>query len=209
MLTPAGVADRSAISSTRNSHLRRVRASAALYSLGNVGLFDKLLGRPARRPAEIYTTLRAHALTVTRAALNLAEDSASPIHGVVMDTGTREGVATLVCLLDGSVSLYTSTGGGTIGGGQHDSVRRACTELLAMTNQYAQDFIAACRPTSVHPLPGSREVFFHLLTTQGVYSARCREEALIRQQDPFSALFSHCHHVIAALRETQEKHEKE
>ena len=57
-------------------------------------------------------------------------DSAST-WGAVMETGYPNGVASLVCLRDGTTSLYTSTGGGIIGGGAHDPVVRANHALLA------------------------------------------------------------------------------
>jgi hypothetical protein len=56
------------------------------------------------------------------------------------------------------VSLYLSTGGGVIGGGQQESVRTACVEMLSITNQYAEDFIAACEPVSTFAMPGEGEV---------------------------------------------------
>ena len=35
-----------------------------------------------------------------------------------------------MCVADGTTSLYTSGGGGTLGAGAHDSVRRAATAYL-------------------------------------------------------------------------------
>ena len=39
-----------------------------------------------------------------------------------MDMGTRNATATLVGLADGTTSLYLSTGGAVIGGGEHPQV---------------------------------------------------------------------------------------
>jgi hypothetical protein len=78
------------------------------------------------------------------------------------------------------------------------------SRLLSITNEYAQDYIAACQPVSTFPLPAEGEVFFYLLTSNGVYQAKCREDALAEQRDPFSALFNNCHTVMSELRETEQ-----
>jgi hypothetical protein len=49
-------------------------------------------------------------------------------------------------------------------------------------------------------LPAEGEIFFYLLTSDAVYQAKCREDALTEQRDPFSALFN-CHSVMSELRE--------
>ena len=166
--------------------------------------FGELFGGSRRRENGVYEGLRNRALNVTLAELGLKPDPEAPIHAVVMDTGYPEAVATFVCLRDGTVSLYLSTGGGVIGGGQQESVRKACFEMLSITNQYAQDFIAACEQVSTFPLPRQGEVFFYLVTSDAVYQARCMEDALAEQRDPFSALFNNCHAVMSEVREIEE-----
>src|SRR5688572_16670054 len=47
------------------------------------------------------------------------------IRAVVFDWGMGNGSATLVAFDDGTTSLYFSGGGGIIGAGAHDAVRRA------------------------------------------------------------------------------------
>lgn len=103
------------------------------------------------------------------------------------------------------MSLYLSTGGGVIGGGQQESVRSACVEMLSITNQYAEDFTAACEPVSTFAMPGEGEVFFYLVTSSGVFQAQCMEDALTAQRDPFSALFNNCHAVMSEVRKIEEK----
>ncbi len=169
-----------------------------------MGFVDKLFGRSGPPENEIYRNLRNRALHVTTAELGLDPDPKAPIYAVIMETGYPEAIATFVCLLDGTVSLYLSNGGGVIGGGQREPVRDACLEMLSLTNKYAQDFIAACKPVSSFPLPGTGEVFFYMLTTDAVYQARCKEDALGEQRDPFSALFNNCHAVMTEVREIEQ-----
>lgn len=169
-----------------------------------MGLVGKLLGKSGPPENDVYHRLRTRALNVTTAALGLEPDPKAPIHAVIMETGYPEVIATVACLRDGTVSLYLSTGGGVIGGGENESVRSACFEMLSITNKYAQDFIAACEPVSTFPLPRQGEVFFYLITSDGAYQARCMEDALAEQRDPFSALFNNCHAVMTEVREIEE-----
>jgi hypothetical protein len=169
-----------------------------------MGLLGKLFGGSPPPENDVYVGLRNRALNVTSAELGVDPDSSAPIHAVIMETGYPEAVATFACFRDGTVSLYLSTGGGVIGGGQQESVRSACFEMLSITNKYAQDFIAACKPVSTFPLPGKGEVLFYLATSDAVYQARCREDALVAQRDPFSALFNNCHAVLAEVRKIEE-----
>ena len=167
-----------------------------------MGFVRKLFGGSRPKEAEVYHDLRSQALSVTTAQLGLESDPKTPIHAVLMETGYPEAVATLACLRDGTVSLYLSTGGGVIGAGQHENVRSACLEMLSLTNKYAKDFIAACQRVSTFPLPGKGEVFFYLVTDGGVYQAKCAEDALVAERDPFSALFNNCHAVMSEVRKT-------
>src|SRR5690348_17043141 len=79
-------------------------------------------------PADVYVGLRNQILTLDPARAGFAGQA---LWGCVMDTGYPSGAATLVCLSDGTTSLYTSTGGGMIGGGAHEQVVRANAGLLA------------------------------------------------------------------------------
>jgi hypothetical protein len=169
-----------------------------------MGVFGKLFGRSGPPENDVYHNLRHRALNVRPSELGVEPDPEAPIYAVIMETGYPDAVATFACFRDGTVSLYLSTGGGVIGGGEHEDVRDACLEMLSITNKYAQDFIAACNRVSTFPLPSEGEVFFHLLTAEGVYQARCMEHALAEQRDPFSALFNNCHAVMSEVRKIEE-----
>jgi hypothetical protein len=169
-----------------------------------MGFIGKLFGRSGPPENDAYRDLRNRALNVTTAELGLEPDPKAPIHAVIMETGDQGTVSTFVCLRDGTVSLYFSTGGGVIGGGQHESVRSACFEMLSITNKYAPEFIAACERVSTFALPGDGEAFFYLIASDGVYQAQCREDALAEQRDPFSALFNNCHAVMSEVRQIEE-----
>ena len=168
-----------------------------------MGFLDRWFGRREEPPADIYAGLRNRALSITPEELGLAPDAQAPIYGVVMETGFPDSVATFVCLGDGTVSLYTSRGGGVIGGGQHEGVRAACLEMFAFANRYAQEFLAAAPPAPTRPLPTPGKVRFYLLTSRGVHGAKCSEQELVEQRDPFSRLFVACNRVMTALRQIE------
>jgi hypothetical protein len=64
-------------------------------------------------PAETVGDLRQNALTVTPEDLGLAPTTERPdVWDVLMETGYPDAVATLVCLADGTTSMYFSNGAG-------------------------------------------------------------------------------------------------
>lgn len=166
-----------------------------------MGLFSRLTGksRPDDNP---YDGLRQQVLRVQPGDIGLQVSAENPIFGVVMETGMGRDVATFLCLADGTVSLYLSTGGGVIGAGQHAAVRVASDEMLRLTNEYAAAYIAACG-SAPGRIPKNGMVHFHLLTGDGVHTAECRESDLQAQQDPFANLYSNCHQVMAEVREAE------
>jgi len=121
------------------------------------------------RPPETaeYHELRKQVLRGTRAQFGLApEPKSTAPWGVVMDWGIDNRVVTVVALSDGSASLYYSSGGGLIGGGQsHDSVRKAAKKAVAIASEVQGEL----KRTSNFSLPGAGEVRFYLLTDVGVF----------------------------------------
>jgi hypothetical protein len=53
--------------------------------------------------------------------------------GVIMDWVVSNATATVIAFSDGHASIYLSTGGGFIGGGEsHESVRNAAKKMVAI-----------------------------------------------------------------------------
>lgn len=123
------------------------------------------------------------------------------VWGVLMETGYPEGAATLAAMADGSASLYFSTGGGVLGGGDHPSVNAAARKLVEL----AGGRLAELSPTSEFPLPARGEVTFYVLTTNGVLRSGARQDTLGAGEHPLSELFFAGHEVITGLREMSER----
>jgi len=95
-----------------------------------MGLFTWLFGcsdkeKPAStdspnnyEQAEVYRDMRNLVFSLSPERIGLAKDTEEPI-AILMETGYPEAVASLVCIADGTTSLYLSSGGGVIGAGEH------------------------------------------------------------------------------------------
>ena len=153
---------------------------------------------PVREPGAVERDLRNLALTTPPADLGLSPSAGHPnVFGVIMDTGFPESWVTLVALVDGTTSLYFGTGGGAIGAGEHESVRRETLALLSLAERYVQQLAAV----DEFPLPPNGEVRFYLRTYAGARSAQAPQETLGAGAHALSPLFFAAHAVITAILE--------
>ncbi len=147
---------------------------------------------PPERPAEIYLGLRSQIFSLVPSEIGLD----SPLWGCVLETGYPNGTATLVCLGDGTTSLYTSTGGGIIGGGFHEAVAKANANLLHVVNQY----LAEMPSSADQSLPTAGKVIIRAMTSSGQRRFEELEVELGGGRSPMSPVFYAAHGVITELR---------
>jgi len=77
-------------------------------------------------PMEVYLGLRNIWFTTKPEDLGITFESESKVpYAIVMDMGINGDTATIVSSITGDESMYTSTGGGIIGGIDHENVRKA------------------------------------------------------------------------------------
>lgn len=149
--------------------------------------------------------LRRQALTVDPEELDLASTAQHPcVWCLLMETGVGERTASLLAVVDGTVSLYFSTGGGVIGAGGVDAVRAAALEMIKV----AEEFVDQMEPTTEYPLPADGMVRFYLRTFSGTFTAEAEGIALGRGATPLAPLFIAGHTVISAIREADERRTK-
>jgi hypothetical protein len=118
-----------------------------------------------------------------------------------MEIGTGGGVASVVVVSDGTTSLYTSSGGGLIGAGDHESVAATNRTFLATIDRLR----AAIPATPAFPLPLDDEVRFSVRWPDGTRgSAVAPEEELAAGGHSLSPAFAAGHDVISAMREIEE-----
>jgi len=146
----------------------------------------------------VIDDLRSMALSMTSEKLGLSQENyPNEVWGILMETGFDDGSFTLLVLADGTTSLYFSNGGGSIGSGTHDSVKKASTNLLSGANHYRDK----TRPVLEYPYPSSGEV---KLGRNGVTSYSAKERELGENRDTLSQLFHASHVVISKLRQVEE-----
>jgi hypothetical protein len=145
--------------------------------------------------------LRDMVLHTPPAELGFAATPEHPhVYGVLMEMGYPTATATLACLVDGSTSLYFSSGGGIIGGGEHPQVAALSKQVVGG----AEHFLDALEATTEFPLPEPGRVRFQVLTFDGAWTGEAGDEELGAGGARLSPLFFAGHRVIAALRTLQQ-----
>lgn len=153
-------------------------------------------------PAEMSDELRTMVLNLNPKDIGLTKENfPHPVYALVMETGFPEGSFTLSSVADGSTSLYFSNGGGIIGGGEHEDVRKASNYLLSG----AQHFYDKAKKVAEFPKPDAGNVIFYFVAFDGVRSYVASEDDLGNEKDELSSLFFAAHNVITELRKIDEK----
>ena len=121
---------------------------------------------------------------------------------VVMDWYLTSGLASVVAAFDGSASIYLSSGGGFIGGGQgRAEIRAAAAHAIKIADQC----IAHFEPVSAADLPERGTVYFYARTATALVRGTASEKALSEGTDPLQALGGAMQSVITQYRLFQTK----
>src|SRR5688500_15913068 len=95
----------------------------------------KTKANPSKENA--FEGLRNIAFTTTPEQLGLSLPAGKTIvYGVIMDWGMGSATATTVSYQTGDASLYLSSGGGVIGGGQHPNVNSAAKQFVSLAQTF-------------------------------------------------------------------------
>lgn len=145
--------------------------------------------------------MRTMALNLKAEEIGLTpENFPNEVFGVLMETGFENGSFTLLVIADGTTSLYFSNGGGIIGAGTHENVKKASATLLEGANYFRPQ----TKSVSTFPYPSNAEVKFYFIGRSGVTTYSAKEVDLGENRDPFSNLFHASHMVISELRQIEE-----
>lgn len=157
-----------------------------------------------RSGAEMFAGLRNQILTLDPAQAGFKpDDPTTGVWGFLMETGYPGATASVVCLRDGTTSLYTSSGFGIIGAGEHEVVRQANARLFDELDQRLGDFTASEYTT----LPQDGETVLRALTIDGQKLRTAREEEFGEGRDSCSGVFFAAHGVLTELRIIDEANE--
>lgn len=142
--------------------------------------------------------MRRAVLTLDPSEVGL-DRSHGEVWGTVMDASTADGGwYSLVCLADGTTSLYTSSTFGVIGAGQWPHIAQASTAFL----QQVAESLELFEPARTHELPPPLFVALRALTWQGERWVVAPEEDLVDERHAASPLFHAAHDVIGLIRMT-------
>ena len=146
-----------------------------------------------------YEGLRNMAFTVSpdTLGLNLSKDK-TEVYGVIMDWEMGGAVATTIAYMTGDASMYTSTGGGVIGGGQHQNVNSAAKQLIKV----AQIYLDKAVKTETTPLPQTDNVKFYILTNKGIYVGQEVMSNFENNSSKWLGLFEQSNIVLTELRKS-------
>lgn len=154
----------------------------------------------SQSPAEVYDGLRTAALEVTEATVGKAPPEHPNVLGAVIDIPREAGMASVVTMADGTTSMYTSAGGGTIGAGAHEAVARATRALLTTLQALIEMFPADERVD----LPQADLVQITLVTPAGRRRANVPAAAFWGEEaSSVVELIAAIHDVISAIREIE------
>jgi hypothetical protein len=161
------------------------------------------MSAPLPEPAQTYLQLRNRILQLNPAQLNLAPSTDAPhAWGVLVETGYEVGTATLVSLVDGTTSLYYSTGGGMLGSGDYAPLAEASKNLVVEAEKYLAHM---SNRDSDLPLPVIGQVSFILLTYSGLLSAQAPEQELSSGRHVLSPLLMQARATMELLGKLADK----
>ncbi|MDQ6768966.1 MAG: hypothetical protein M3Z54_03150 [Gemmatimonadota bacterium] len=184
MLSSVGAAIALAVIAVLGGWFARRRASARRQSTPSGG-----------------AALREQILSRTLFAGGPEEQSTNDLRCVVMDWGVGSGVATLAAFEDGTTSLYWSSGGGILGAGGRDAVRRIAATFRAEAALKRDLF----RPATAFPLPLGGDVVFYLVSDDATLSSGSINAAqLASGEHPLASVGQAAQEVINEVRSASE-----
>ena len=180
--------------------MRRIGIAMLLLTLAGCG--KEMPVTKGNAPAESAgVELRRLALATPPSKMGFVSDSAFPtVYGVLTDWDVG-GAVTIMSMRDGTASLYTTSKFGIIGGHGHDRVREAAVRYVKLADQYAK----SSRGVTDFAYPKSGQVFFYLLTYDGVRLCVGNEDGIKRGSDPTAPLFAAAQEVLTELRRVTEE----
>ena len=143
---------------------------------------------------------RAFSITPEQLGISLTEEGTT-VYGVIMDWEMGGAVASTISYASGDASLYLSSGGGVIGGGQHENVNAAAKTFVKM----AQDYLSKASETKTTALPNINTVNFYFLTNKGIFIGKEEMKNFENSSSDWLNLFEEGNKVLSELRLVSDK----
>jgi hypothetical protein len=180
--------------------LMRLAAIIVALLIGAI-ILVAVLTRPSaaerEQAAQGAATLRQKVLSREFLADTPGSIPGTSIRAVVFDWQLGNGTATLVAFDDGTTSLYFSSGGGVLGAGAHDAVKRAAAAFREEASKVQGRFTGVTE----FPLPAGGTSVFYLVTDSATFTSGPIPSAdLQRQEHPLGELARRAQDVITEVR---------
>lgn len=147
---------------------------------------------PDKADPSIYPKLRANALHVRLEGIAL-----KAVHAVLMDWNVANGSATVMAAADGSASIYLSSGGGYLGGGQKfPAIKLAAQCAVSVATNLLEQF----KKVETFDLPVGPMITFYVTTDEGVFTATGDGIELHKGSDSLAALGASMQLIITLYR---------
>ena len=147
--------------------------------------------------SSIYVEMRAMAFSITPEMVGIDPGSSDQTLALVVDWRLSEGEqATIVCMADGGMSVYLSNGGGAIGGGGHEDVRREVTGIISLTHDLQSEF-SVCDEVPITEVDRMR---FTRITGKAKYTTIASVDDLLDSGHPLHQLANDTQRAMALLR---------
>jgi hypothetical protein len=149
-----------------------------------------------------YMDMRKMALSVTAEQLGFQMPGHSiKVYGIVTDLDMGGGTATVVTYLTGDASIYLSSGGGFIGAGQHESVKKVTKEFVE--NGHLISFKG--KQFENPDLPTNGKANFYFLSNMGQTRITESISKMESGESEFSNLFAELNNIMTEIRLKSEK----
>lgn len=182
--------------------MKRIAITAAILALAGCGMENTVTKESIQPEESPGVGLRQMALTTPADKLGFSPDADFPtVYGVLTEWDIEGATATVMSMRDGTASLYTTSTFGIIGGQGHESLRQAAASYVKTAEQFAK----SGKPVTDFAYPKSDQVFYYLLTYDGVQLITGDMTAIERGPDPTRLLFAGAQDVLTELRLITEK----
>ena len=123
------------------------------------------------------------------------------VYAAIVDMAMEDRTISLVCVVDGTTSLYISTGGGQVGIGEIDEVGKATIAFLHSSEQVLDKLTAV----SEFPYPEDKKHIVYLVTTSGVFSQEFDVEEIGKYPKELQYLHSLYQNVLTKIDEVNKR----
>jgi hypothetical protein len=152
-----------------------------------------------------FADMRRMLISAKPADLGMQPTARLPrVWAAMMEMRLEHGYVTVASLADGTTSLYMSSGGGILGGGEHQAVQVATFSFLGAVEAGLDKLSPVAEP----PLPAPGTIRLHALTYWSPGTLEAPEAEVMEGRHPLGWMFDAGNDVVTQLRLLQQHGER-